>query len=39
MGSFQGRYAFDQMDLAGNVIPSLHAEGVIKGVRFGFDEY
>jgi hypothetical protein len=37
--SFQGRYAFDQMDLAGNVIPSLHAEGVIKGVRFGFEEH
>jgi hypothetical protein len=37
--SFQGRYAFDQMDTAGNVIPSLHAEGVIKGVRFGFDEH
>jgi hypothetical protein len=37
--SFDGKYVFDQMDTSGNVIPSLHAEGALKGVRFRFGEH
>ena len=30
---YVGRYASDSFDLQGNVIPELHVEGLVKGVR------
>jgi hypothetical protein len=35
--TFSGTYVADQKDLSGNVIPSLHAEGVLKASRFKID--
>ena len=31
--TFAGSYATDSYDLAGNVIPALHAEGIVRGQR------
>jgi hypothetical protein len=35
--SFTGRFVADQEDLTGNVIPALHAEGILKATRFTVD--
>jgi hypothetical protein len=32
--TFTGRFVADQEDLSGNIIPALHAEGVLQGERF-----
>jgi hypothetical protein len=35
--AFSGTYVSDSFDLAGNVIPELHAEGVVRGRRISVD--
>ena len=35
--AYAGTYAADSFDLAGNVIPELHAEGRLRGVRITVD--
>ena len=35
--TFTGTYVADQKDLSGNIIPGLHAEGLLKAKRFKID--